>query len=86
MPINVKGYACFNIGFVSVVPVNTRGYWSWAGADDGDKERQGRTERMEGEEAFVKVEGDTWAGTGNRRWPCERCCEEPLCCIPLRKD
>lgn len=28
MPINVKGYACFNIGFVSAVPVNTRGICS----------------------------------------------------------
>lgn len=86
MPINVKGYACFNIGFVSVVPVNTRGYWSWAAMDDGDKEHQGKTERMKAKDMFMKVEGDIWAVTGNRWSPYERCCRGAFCSIPLRKD
>lgn len=69
MPINVKGYACFNIGFVSVGPVNTRRYWSWVGMDDGDKEHRGKKERMKVKDTFLDVEGDIWAGTGNRWSP-----------------
>lgn len=73
MPINVKGYACFNIGFVSLWPVNTRCYWSGVKIDDGDKKHQGKKERLKVKDVFLYIEGDIWAGTGNR-WSLYKCC------------
>lgn len=74
MPINVKGYACFNIGFVSVVPVNTGSYWSLVRMDDGHKKHQGEKERMMVKEMSLYIEGDIWAATGNRWLSCQCCC------------
>lgn len=72
MPINVKGYACFNIGFVLLGPVNTRCYWSGVKIDDGDKEHQGEKERMKVKDVFLYIKGDSWAGMGNR-WSLSEC-------------